>query len=184
MGRHRRIMPHVRIMREICRPLAVIGLLAIGTGQSGCVVNDIRDELVRVNTSLDSVEGGLETVRTEIRDVGAELQATNQKLAALDARLGTIDAGLDRTNTRLDGLDNIEDSLGSLDGHLAKIRSLIDGLDRSIPFLNFGSDDDGADTTEKKPTAHEFEESIEGDEPGTEKAGTHEAGEVRSSSGG
>ena len=99
----------------------------------GCVVWEIRDELVSVNT----------------------------RLAAVDERLGSIDEQLEAIEPQLEPLPNLErlqtlgsitTSLEQIDAHLAALRRTISSLDRAVPFLNFSSEED-SDAEAAPPTS-------------------------------
>lgn len=115
------------------RGLVVVGVLAAGLGLSGCIVQEIRDDLKGVNTKLGTVE--------------TNLNETNKMLAGANERLSGVGGGLEVTNSSLSTLDervrllaSIDKSMVKLDGHLASLRGTIARIDSTIPFLDLGGD--------------------------------------------
>jgi hypothetical protein len=113
--------------------LVVVGVLAAGFGLSGCIVQEIRDDLKGVNTKLGTVE--------------TNLNETNKMLAGANERLSGVGGGLEVTNSSLSTLDervrllaSIDKSMVKLDGHLASLRGTIARIDSTIPFLDLGGD--------------------------------------------
>jgi len=113
--------------------LVVVGVLAAGFGLSGCIVQEIRDDLKGVNTKLGTVE--------------TNLNETNKMLAGANERLSGVGGGLEVTNSSLSTLDervrllaSIDKSMVKLDGHLASLRGTIARIDSAIPFLDLGGD--------------------------------------------
>lgn len=115
------------------RGLVVVGVLAAGLGLSGCIVQEIRDDLKGVNTKLGTVE--------------TNLNETNKMLAGANERLSGVGGGLEVTNSSLSTLDervrllaSIDKSMVKLDAHLASLRGTIARIDSTIPFLDLGGD--------------------------------------------
>jgi len=113
--------------------LVVVGVPAAGLGLSGCIVQEIRDDLKGVNTKLGTVE--------------TNLNETNKMLAGANERLSGVGGGLEVTNSSLSTLDervrllaSIDKSMVKLDGHLASLRGTIARIDSTIPFLDLGGD--------------------------------------------
>jgi hypothetical protein len=125
------------------RWLAIPLLGAVAT-LPGCVVWEIRDELVSVNT----------------------------RLAAVDERLGSIDEQLQAIEPQLEPLPNLErlqtlgsitTSLEQIDAHLAALRRTISSLDRAVPFLKFSSEEDSeAEPAPDAPDAPDAPETENG----------------------
>ncbi len=129
----------------------LIGLLALLT-MPGCIVQDIRDNLAKANTSLPEVE-------VTIAKTSSELSTTNAHLAGLDTNLATtvrdlsqtneqmksIEAGLTKTNQ---SLAVVEQNLIHVNEHLASLRTTIAKIDSTVPFLDLG----GNAPTEETPS--------------------------------
>lgn len=89
--------------------------LLLAANLPGCIVYDIRDNLVAINQSLDVIQEDLK-----------EVQKTNEQLVGLDNRLVI--------------LDGMGDSLQRLDEHLLSLRKTIANIDSTIPFLKLSSE--------------------------------------------
>ena len=133
-----------RIRPRIRRRWLSIPLLGAAATLPGCVVWEIRDELVSVNT----------------------------RLAAVDERLGSIDEQLEAIEPQLEPLPNLErlqtlgsitTSLEQIDAHLAALRRTISSLDRAVPFLKFSSEEDSeAEPAPDAPDAPDAPETENG----------------------
>ena len=133
-------------LQRICRTLFQ---LAAGTclvaSLSGCIVQDIHDQMANANTKLD-------VVNDSVNQSNERVAEADEKLASLDEQLVAIA----ETNERLKSVDerlavheSIDKSLKALDHHLASLRETIDNIDSTIPFLKFSSDDEeGEETTD------------------------------------
>lgn len=115
------------------RGVVAVGVLGAGLGLSGCIVQEIRDDLKGVNAKLGTVE--------------TNLNETNKMLAGANERLSGVGGGLEVTNSSLSTLDervrllaSIDQSMVKLDAHLASLRGTIARIDSTIPFLDLGGD--------------------------------------------
>lgn len=95
--------------------IKVAAAILMSTNLTGCIVYDIRDNLVAINQSLDVIQEDLK-----------EVQKTNEQLVGLDNRLVI--------------LDGMGDSLQRLDEHLLSLRKTIANIDSTIPFLKLSSE--------------------------------------------
>jgi prefoldin subunit 5 len=109
-------------------------LVIASTILSGCVVGEIRDEMVTSNASISDTNLLLEGIRSDI-------DQTNQQLVALAERM-------DRNENYLKRLETIDTSLKALDAHLASLRATLENIDSTIPFLNFADREDEQATTQ------------------------------------
>jgi hypothetical protein len=103
------IRPTAVRRRRARRPLAAGAVLLALPLLPGCIVGEIRDELVRVNAGLDRVDSRLVEV--------------DERLAAIDANLAAIDQQLDGISPQLAPLPNLEQlqSLGTITTSLQMI---------------------------------------------------------------
>lgn len=110
----------------------------------GCVVQDIRDNLNKANTSLPEVDG-------RIAQTSSALSTTNTHLEGIDTNLGTTVTGLAQTNEQIKSIEAnlaktnqslavVEQNLIHVNQHLAGLRTTISKLDSTIPFLDLGGD--------------------------------------------
>lgn len=110
----------------------------------GCIVQDIRDNLNKANTSLPEVDG-------RIAQTSTALSTTNTHLEGIDTNLGTTVTGLSQTNEQIksieanlaktnQSLEVVERNLVQVNQHLAGLRTTISKLDSTIPFLDLGGD--------------------------------------------
>ncbi|MHC5027668.1 MAG: hypothetical protein ACYTGR_13015 [Planctomycetota bacterium] len=93
---------------------------------TGCVVTEIHDEMVTTNDRLSTIEQQLEL----IAEANVLLDDGNQRLGSVYERLNRMES-IDATLTSIDA------SLQALDEHLASLRTTIENIDGSIPFLKF-----------------------------------------------
>lgn len=107
----------------------------------GCVVWDIRDNLVKSNQQIGEVKQALDKANAAIDVANDDLAKANERLDKVEAGLSRIDT----TNKSLDGLDkqlallgSIDTSLGHLDQHLAAVRKTIGSINSMIPFMDLG----------------------------------------------
>ncbi|MBX3323547.1 MAG: hypothetical protein KF757_11205 [Phycisphaeraceae bacterium] len=107
--------------------------IAVLAALPGCVITDIHEELIRVNTSLDTTNERLATL-------DAQLTQKQARLGSIDEKLRAIDDQLIAANTRLESLSDIDEHLASLDVHLEAIRQIVRNLDSTIPFLRLSGD--------------------------------------------
>ncbi len=140
-------------VRAACATLALTTL-------SGCIVTDIHEELIRVNTSLD-------TTNAQLATLDAQLTEKQARLASIDEKLRAIDDQLIAANTRLESLSDIDEHLASLDVHLEAIRQIVRNLDSTIPFLRLSGDK--SDESEVKPAAPTDGNTNGDDEPAQPK---------------
>lgn len=121
-------------------PFAVVCVLAM----PGCIVQDIRDNLNKANTSLPEVDG-------RIAQTSNALSTTNTHLEGIDTNLGTTVTGLAQTNEQIKSIEAnlaktnqslgvVEQNLVHINQHLAGLRTTISKLDSTIPFLDLGGD--------------------------------------------
>ncbi len=136
--------------------LALIFAMLCPTLLSGCIVQDIRDEMRAANGQLLCVQEGLDKANTGLKEANAALAQTNERLDKVDQGLTRLDrtnslidnveqglGRIDRTNASLTGLEkqlallqSIETSLGRLDQHLTAVRKTMASLDGIVPFLD------------------------------------------------
>lgn len=123
-------------------------LAALPLPLTGCIVEDIYDEIVvmgdtlaAVRVSLDETNTRLDTVETQLNEV----QRTNDLLVSLQAALGTgadTEEQTEAQRTISQTLGTIAASLERLDKHLGSLRSTLGNIDRTIPFLKFADEDE------------------------------------------
>lgn len=119
-------------------------LLACATLLPGCVVWEIRDEMRNVHAQLNEVNAELEGVNTSLESVQiqlAMLEQTRDRLIQVEGGLGQTNDSLSSLDQQLQLLRSIQTSLGNLDAHLLSLRKSIQGINRVVPFLNFGGDE-------------------------------------------
>lgn len=142
-------------------------LVLSGATLPGCIVQEIRDELVSANTQLAGVQeklGQLEATNATLEATKAELATTNALIKNVSGGLTEIDTGLNRidsTNTslttlekQLTTLDSMNRSMVRLDGHLSSLRTTITKLDTALPFFDLGGTGETIDSPpEQLPAA-------------------------------
>jgi hypothetical protein len=101
---------------------------------SGCIVREIRDEMVTSNQSISDSNLLLQGIREDINQ-------TNVHLASLQERL-------DRQFEQLQKLQSIDGSLTAIDAHLASLRKTLENIDSTIPLLSFADDAEDEATTQ------------------------------------
>jgi hypothetical protein len=109
-------------------------LVIVSIVLSGCVVGEIRDEMVTSNESISDTNLLLDGIRSDI-------DQTNQRLNSLGERM-------DRNEAYLMRLESIDTSLKALDAHLASLRATLENIDSTIPFLSFADPADDEATTQ------------------------------------
>lgn len=122
----------------------LVPLLVFVTLLPGCVVWEIRDEMRNVHAQLDEVNAELTGVNTSLESVQiqlAMLEQTRDRLIQVEGGLGQTNTSLSSLEQQLQLLRSIEASLGNLDAHLLSLRKSIQGINRVVPFLNFGGDE-------------------------------------------
>ncbi|MBX3352532.1 MAG: hypothetical protein KF684_06320 [Phycisphaeraceae bacterium] len=122
----------------------ILPLLVFATTMPGCVVWEIRDEMRNVHAQLNEVNAELEGVNTSLESVQiqlAMLEQTRDRLIQVEGGLGQTNDSLSSLDQQLQLLRSIQTSLGNLDAHLLSLRKSIQGINRVVPFLNFGGDD-------------------------------------------
>ncbi|MEO1008204.1 MAG: hypothetical protein AAFX79_06535 [Planctomycetota bacterium] len=119
------------------RAMAAMLLAGVMLPGSGCIAWEIRDELTRINASMDDIKAQLDTANQGL----SALERTNSTLAELDTKLETLKT----TNA----------SLASIDTHLASLRKTLKNIDSTIPFLKVSGDDSDEEimTAEEKAAA-------------------------------
>lgn len=130
------------------RLAALLALTAPATGLTGCVFDDIHEELVTINQNMEETQvilrgasDTLDTVQTQLDQV----QRTNDLLVQLQAGLGTEDLAATRaenSHSIIGTMERIDESLAKMDQHLASLRKTISNIDSTIPFLGLGGGDD------------------------------------------
>ncbi len=119
-------------LRSDMKPLQGLGLLgAASLLLPGCIVGEIRDNLVLANESLARVEVQLHEVN-ETNAHLVELQDSLRQLATIDLSLQNVDGEL----------DGIAESLKRLDDHLVSLRKTLRSIDSTIPFLKISDDEE------------------------------------------
>jgi septal ring factor EnvC (AmiA/AmiB activator) len=96
------------------RSCAILFLLL--ANNSGCVIRDIRDELITSNASLEQTS--------------LELRQSNDRLKSIDAHLESIDH-------QLAAIQSLDTSLRALEEHLLSLRKTLENVDARIPFVTF-----------------------------------------------
>ena len=130
----------MKYVTHVALPFAAVCLLAM----PGCIVQDIRDNLNKANTSLPEVDG-------RISQTSTALSTTNTHLEGIDTNLGTTVTGLAQTNEQIKSIEAnlaktnqslavVEQNLIHVNQHLAGLRTTISKLDSTIPFLDLGGD--------------------------------------------
>lgn len=141
-------------MNRMVRFSALVGVVWM---MPGCVVTDIRDELVAVNQKIDTTNAQLDELQVKLQSL--------ERMASIDSSLESIDGSLKSVDGQL---DTIETSLSRLDEHLASLRKTINNIDSTIPFLKISGDDAedkaelNAEEGEEKPTPTSGEDGNSG----------------------
>lgn len=126
---------------------------------SGCIVQEIRDELKAANAQLSGVQEKLEQLEITNSTLDAtnlELANTNRLIQNVRGGLTDIDTGLNRIDSTNDSLsmlekqlvtlDSMNKSMIRLDGHLGSLRTTISKLDTALPFFDLGGTGETIDT--------------------------------------
>jgi len=114
------------------RPLGLaFGASLLLASLPGCIVWEIRDELVAVNEGLGQVQHRLDAV-----------DQTNIKLDHLQAQLEDLQAQLKVLDSINASLASVDTTLKSLDRTLASVLNLVRQIDGAIPFLRFTDDEE------------------------------------------
>jgi hypothetical protein len=125
--------------------LAVVALNVLP--MHGCVVWEIRDEMIKANATLATADQSLRQTIELLEGVRADLRAletTNRQLVLVGERLTSADE-------RLQLLTPIDASLKALDAHLASLRTTLENIDSTIPFLSFADEEGAASQPETQP---------------------------------
>jgi hypothetical protein len=132
-ARIRPALAHVWITRVSVTALILLTL-------PGCIVRDIRDEMVTSNQSIADTNRLLQGIREDV-------DRTNEILSSLEGRL-------DRQFEQLQRLESVDGSLTAIDAHLASLRKTLENIDSTIPLLSFAdSSEDEATTQPETPPA-------------------------------
>jgi hypothetical protein len=157
----------------------VVVAVAAGLGLSGCIVQEIRDDLKSANARLGTVDQNLASTTEKLGVVERNLAETNTKLATANEQLTGVGGGLGTTNSSLGQLEqqlrlleSIDKSMVRLDGHLASLRGTIARIDSTIPFLDLGGD--APVETAAAPAGESGDASVKSD---SAEAGVGEAGQ-------
>lgn len=102
-------------------PLAL--LVACSLSMPGCIIWDAYDQVELANQQLGQINRNLE-------EIDANLAQIDAKLATIDENLETVDASL----------AEIKPMLATIDEHLASLRTTINNIDSTIPFLGLSGD--------------------------------------------
>lgn len=132
-------------------PLAVLLLVPMLLAAPGCIVQDINDgigtanenltsindsfaKVERANELLTKVDVQLDTVEGQLTDLSAKLEVlerVNEQLASIDKKLTTLNGSV----------DELQQPLTQIERHLASLRTTINNIDSTIPFLKISGDD-------------------------------------------
>lgn len=118
--------------------VASLVMMMLG-GLSGCIVQDIRDEMRSANQQLPRVNDGLDKANVGLDKANGGLDGAN--------------AALSRTNGHL---QNIDRELARVDQHLAAVQKALAAVDGMVPFLDLGgggSDSPSTEPISPPPTA-------------------------------
>ena len=136
----------VRMKHMPPRTAITIFLSATPAVLSGCIVQDIHDQIALSNEKLERIDESfakVERANVLLEQLDTRLDATlppiNENLTRIDARLATIDTNLESMDSRL---DTLRADLEQVSAHLASLRKTINNIDSTIPFLSFSGDDD------------------------------------------
>ena len=165
-------------MNKSRRTRWLLGAALLGAGASapGCIVSEIRDELVTINANMKVTQDILLDASATLHVVQGQLdqvQRTNDLLVQLQAGLGTEEIASTKTQNRtsiISTMEGIDVSLAKMDEHLSALRKTIANIDNTIPFLKFAADDEdeeGGDGTEG--------ELVEGEAPAGDPGAPTEA---------
>lgn len=117
------------------RPLLLsVSLAVAAVTMPGCIVEDIRDQMVLINEQMTQIDAHLVAVDRRL-----------EKLDTIDTSLESIDTSLTTVDQELDG---IAVTLTALDKHLASLRRTLSNIDSTIPFLKLSDDEEVEDTPE------------------------------------
>ncbi|MFI4853877.1 MAG: hypothetical protein ACIAQF_02725 [Phycisphaerales bacterium JB065] len=147
-----------------------IGLLLAGSAcMPGCIVWDIKDELVGANEQLLAIDGSFQLVEetnqklTALEQRLVVLDSINDNLTSIDAKLAAIDEKLGPVGERLATIDAELEKVGV---HLASLRKTINNIDSTIPFLSISGDsDEDKETLEEGTPAEPPQESDPATQP-------------------
>ena len=129
----------VQYLKSLQRPgiatrVPILSLIVVFTACApGCIVAEIRDELLTSNESLRRSNQALAESNATLVQVRDELQGANQRLDSVEQRLATSHDGQAV-------LDSIAASLKAIDAHLATLRQTIENIDSRVPLVDFADD--------------------------------------------
>ena len=121
-------------IHHIARRTLLLFTLLCANLQSGCVVREIRDEMVVSNQSISDTNELLRGIREDIDKTNAILDSLGQRL--------------DRNMQQLEKLNTIDVSLTAIDAHLASLRKTLENIDSTIPLLSFADSSEDEATTQ------------------------------------
>jgi prefoldin subunit 5 len=117
--------------------------LLFGGALPGCIVGDIRDQMVAANENMLKTHELIEDANTRLDSIEQELEEVRR-----------ANDNLEEVRTLLAQLESINTSMGHLDSHLASLRNTIENIDSTIPFLSFsdkGDDEESEEDGESAP---------------------------------
>ena len=133
-SRNRHVIRRLRGTHRALPRLVLAGMtFATLSCSPGCIVREMRDELVAVNASLDRSNDALSESNQMLAQVRDDLKQGNERVAAIEQSLATM-------HDRLTVLASVEASLKAIDAHLASLRQTLENLDKRIPFVKFADD--------------------------------------------
>lgn len=134
---------------------------------TGCIVQDIYDQIELSNQQLGSISETL----TKIERTNTLLASIEFELDSIDGKLATIDQNLGSVNTRMADLQVVLDAVSE---HLASLRKTINNIDSTIPFLKLSGDNDEEKATLEDGTAQPATDPVTdlGTDPDTEASPT------------
>ena len=109
---------------------------------SGCIVQDIHDQIANSNTELATINRTieqLERTNTLLTSIEGNLSSIDTKLESIDRNLGSVDERMSTLQVVLDAVSE----------HLASLRRTINNIDSTIPFLRLSGDSEGEDGEEQ-----------------------------------
>lgn len=129
-------------MPRTARRTAAAALLLCALLMPGCIVDEIRTNIVRVNDQMDTISNQLDELLGKLGSLD-RLQGIDDSLASVERDLGEVEQSLAATNE-----------------HLLSLRNTINNIDSTIPFLKLSGDDDET----KEEVRDEMDEDGEGTE--------------------
>lgn len=146
-------MSHRRITSK--RYLLVGAVIMATPLLTGCVVGEIRDEMKAANANLEPLKSQIATGNEMLSLLAKRVEQVEHANALLEEgneQLRLVADQLEVMESIQASLTSIDTSLKHLDDHLASLRSTIDNIDSTIPFLKISGDEEADQTVAEDPS--------------------------------